>query len=587
MRVRFRWKLMLSYAVLVLLMGGTLYAYLRHTLENYFVEDIRGNLLNEARLARLLATREDALGREAEAVADVIGREIKARVTIIAPDGTVLGDSEVPPAELHHLENHSNRPEVRQALASGEGSSIRYSETLRLFMLYVAVRLQPDRGEPGVLRLALPLTSLAQASSRLHTMLGAALLVALLLSLGLSYLLSRLVTRSLRLIAETATHVGKGDFQRRVPVSGRDELADLARVMNDMAERIGSQVERLATEKNRLDAILSGMGEGLMVADAEGTIVLVNPAFRALFSPGTEVEGKSLMDIARHPDLHEAFRQVVATGGEQSAEIPLRLPEEKTLATHWVPLRTDGRLTGVVAVFHDISDIRKLENVRRDFVANVSHELRTPVTVIKGYAEALAEGSVDPEKEARFIGVIARHADRLSRLIADLLTLSSLESGGVALALVPVEPARAVAGAAALVEEKAREKGILLDLRETATAPAVLADPGRLEQVLVNLLDNAVTYTAANGAISVSAADEGEMVRISVSDTGIGIPQKDLPRIFERFYRVDAARSRDQGGTGLGLAIVKHIVQLHGGSVSVVSTPEKGTTFSFTLRKAA
>jgi two-component system phosphate regulon sensor histidine kinase PhoR len=589
MKLRFRWKLMTSYVGLVLLMGGVVYAYLHHTLETYITAEMGNNLLNEARLARLVALDRGGIDqRDAPAMAATIGAEIKARVTLIAADGTVIGDSDVAPERLATLENHLHRPEVQEALANGSGTSLRYSETLRTPMLYAALRLGEKGDRPAFLRLALPLTVLAQTSARLQATLVAAVLLALLLSLVLSYLLSRLVSRTLRLMAESAARIGAGEFDRRLPVVGRDELGELARVMNDMTARVGSQVERLSSEKNRLDAILAGMGEGLMVTDAEGRVALVNPAFSALFPLEGAVEGKALVAITRHPDLHEAFRRVMATGEEQSTEITLGFPEERTLATHWVPLRDAADIRGVVAVFHDISDIRRLEQVRRDFVANVSHELRTPVTVIKGYAEALASGQTasDPEKAARFAGVIEQHADRLGRLIADLLSLSELESGGLTLSLAPVVPVAAVGHAVTLLEGKARAKGIVVDWEGVGGAPPVLADPGRLEQVLVNLLDNAITYTPAGGTIRFGASTEGETVALSVADTGIGIPARDLPRIFERFYRVDAARSREQGGTGLGLAIVKHILLLLRGNVTVESTPGKGSVFTVTLRKA-
>ncbi|HTG80839.1 MAG TPA: ATP-binding protein, partial [Geobacteraceae bacterium] len=285
--------------------------------------------------------------------------------------------------------------------------------------------------------------------------------------------------------------------------------------------------------------------------------------------------------------LHPAFKSVVEMKSERLEEITLPFEREKAVLTHWVPLQDGKSVKGVVAVFHDISDLKRLERVRKDFVANVSHELRTPVTVIKGYAEALLSGlpETDPEQSHRFIETICRHAERLADLITDLLTLSELESGGMALELASLSLEATVRRVASLLERRAQEKGIAIDITPVLEAPPVLADRRRLEQVLINLLDNAIKYTPANGSVTVSAADAGDMVRIAVTDSGIGIPPKDLPRLFERFYRVDEARSREQGGTGLGLSIVKHIVQLHGGTVAVESTPGKGSTFSFTMQK--
>ncbi|KAF0221511.1 MAG: two-component system OmpR family phosphate regulon sensor histidine kinase [Geobacteraceae bacterium] len=589
MRPGIQWKLMASHLVLVLLMGGVLYGYLDHTLANYLIAGIKENLLNEARLAALTASRENLdLRRDAPMTASTIGREIKARVTIMALNGEVAGDSEVRPDELKGIENHLYRPEVQAALKTGAGISIRHSSTLRTGMLYVAVPFSTKGREAGIIRLALPLAAVDKTRTSLHTILGASMALAVFLSLILSYIISRVTSRSLRTMASIAARIGKGEFGRRIPVNSRDELGELAGVMNDMSVRIERQLACISAEKNRLDTILRGMGEGLMVADAKGVITLVNPAFHTLFAIEEEVEGKPLIEITRHPDLNEAFRAVVTSRSERIEEITIRLPEETKVLTHWVPLLDQDALQGVVAVFHDISDIKKLENIRKDFVANVSHELRTPVTVIKGYAETLLGGvlETDPARARRFLEVIYNHSERLASLIGDLLTLSELESGKLTMELAPMTIEGTVIQAARLLEQNARNKGVRLILGDMHEVPRILADRGRLEQVLINLIDNGIKYTPAAGSVTVSATDIGPMVKLEVKDTGIGIPAKDLPRIFERFYRVDEARSRDVGGTGLGLSIVKHIVQLHGGTVAVESVAGKGSTFSFTLKKA-
>ena len=589
MRFNIRWKLMGSYLLLTLLLGGTLYAYLSTTLERQMISGIRENLLSELRLAKFAVVRDSRdLRHDAPTLASAIGREIHARVTIISSGGVVVGDSEVKPSDLAELENHLHRPEVQEAIKTGSGSAIRYSTTLSTPMLYVAVPLTGKAGESGILRLALPLTAVDKARGSLHAILFASLSLAVLVSLLLSYVLSNVTSRTLRAMTSAATRIGSGAFDSRIPVTTRDELGELATVMNDMSTRIAGQLERISTEKNRLDTILRGMGEGLMVADTHGTVTLTNPAFRTLFALGEEVEGKPLIDLTRHPALHEGFRKVVASGSEQLEEITLRLSEEKTILTHWVPLLENGLVQGVVAVFHDISDHKKLEKIRRDFVANVSHELRTPVTIIKGYAETLLSGALteNPERACRFIEIIYSHSERLAHLIGDLLTLSEIESGDLAMERHPISMDGVVRGVVALLEPKAQQKQITVTCSGLEQAPPIQGDRGRLEQVMVNLLDNAIKYTPDGGKVGVTITDEGEMVRVSVTDSGIGIPEKYLPRIFERFYRVDSARSRDQGGTGLGLSIVKHIIQIHGGSVSVTSTHGTGSTFSFTLQKA-
>ncbi|UFS71278.1 cell wall metabolism sensor histidine kinase WalK [Geomonas sp. RF6] len=582
MRGSFRWKLIVSYLILALLLLGTLYGYLEYNLEDRLVSGIRGHMEDQARIAALMAAKEVRdLHRDAPSFTAELSRVMRARVTVVTRDGEVTGDSEVGAAQLPLLENHGNRPEIRQAMGGAIGSSVRYSATLHTDMLYVAAPLRKD----GVLRLALPLSEVEKARQGLQQTLGIALALAVVASLVLSALLARITSRPLATMAAAARRIGHGDFSTRIPIRSGDELGQLAQVMNDMAVRIEYQLQRMSSENNRLDAILKGMGEGVMVTDATGVITLVNPALRALFGEESALEGRSLLEVSRHPDLCEACRKVSAEKREELQEIDLGTA---TLLVHWVPLVQEGQFVGMVAVFHDITDLKKLEKVRRDFVANVSHELRTPVTVIKGYAETLISGALadDPERHQRFLGIILSHAERLSTLIGDLLTLSELESGELTLKPVSVAVSGAVEHALNLLEQKAAEKGIVIEVEGVAGVPRVLADPVRLDQVVINLLDNAIKYTPQGGTVTVQAAAEGEMVRISVRDSGIGIPEKDLPRLFERFYRVDAARSRDQGGTGLGLSIVKHIVQAHGGTISVESAPGKGSVFSFTVKRA-
>jgi len=580
-------RVMAAQLLIVLLLGMVIYGYLDRTLERYQSTEVTEHLTNDAGLARTVAAREIRdLRRDAPALAAAIGREIKARVTIIAGNGEVVGDSELTPRELASLDNHAGRPEVRAALAKGRGSSVRYSETLRTDMLYVAVPFRPATGDNAVLRLALPLSSLEAAKRDFHLVLGGTLSLAALLLVLLSLLLTRVSARSLHAVAAIASRIGQGELGTRVPVEKGSEVGELARVLNDMALRTEEQLGRISAEKNRLDTILRGMGEGIMVADPHGVITLVNPAFKGLFAIQDEVEGKQLIDISRHPALHDSFRDVIAQRQERVEELLLRSPKEKTVLTHWVPLLENGALQGVVAVFHDISDIRQLEKMRRDFVANVSHELRTPVTVIKGYAETLLAGVLEdnPDQAARFVGIIFAHADRLGSLIGDLLTLSQLESGTLVMESRSVRLYDVAEQVRALLEQKALERRVTIDVAGLSDAPAVIADPGRLEQVFLNLMDNAIKYTPAGGSVTLSAEAEGDQVRIVVKDTGTGIPPSDLPRIFERFYRVDSARSREEGGTGLGLAIVKHVVQMMGGSVGAESSG-KGSSFYVTLKR--
>lgn len=587
MKTSVQWKLMALFLLLVIVMGSSLYGYLQHTLDNYLGAEIRRGLASEAKLARIVAAQEIRdLQKNAPSVASNIAGEIRSRVTLISAAGEVVGDSEVPPAELAQLENHLDRPEIQQAVSAGEGASVRYSATLHTEMLYVAYPFASAGGERGILRLALPLTAMDAAKERLHGMLLLALAAVTSVALVVSYILSRVASRSVRNIIAGAERFRSGHFDARIPVASQDELGELALVMNDMAGRIEKELACIAAEKNRLDTILRGMGEGLLVTDANGSITHANPAFRAMFSIGEEIEGKPLIEISRHPALNDAFRKVASSRHGHREELSLQTEQQRTILTHWVPLLKDGKIEGIVAVYHDITEIKRLEKIRSDFVANVSHELRTPITVIQGYAETLLDTVPEEEEQtSRFMAIIHKHAERLATLVNDLLSLSELESKNFSLELTPIIIGDAVEQACSLLEPKAKGKNIAILRDRVNSLPEVLADLPRIEQVLINLIDNAIKYSTEHASITVSGRDEGDVVRISVTDQGSGIPSKDLPRIFERFYRVDEARSREEGGTGLGLAIVKHIVQLHRGTVAVESVPGEGSTFSFTLRK--
>lgn len=589
MRISFRYRLMLSYLLILLVMGGSVYFYLNRILEKSLVASLNDHLLSQTRLAALMLSRDpDSLQNDAAPLAAELGETLAARVTIISADGRVVADSQVKPAELPSVENHLNRPEVRAALQSGTGSAVRYSATVRHDMLYTAAQFNSHGTVAGVVRLSLPLETVQKVRSGLHKTLGSALLLSFLLTLVFSYLLSRRTFRPLQQVAAIAAEIGRGNFNRRLPDKWQDELGDLAAIMNDMAAKLNAQLTHLTAERNRLDAILAGMGESLMVTDTDGIITLVNPAFCRLFRAYDGLIGSPLSSISRHPALLDSYNRVKTDRRVLQNEMIVQTPAEKFLLAHWVPLLNEQELQGVVAVFLDVTDLKRLENIRRDFVANVSHELRTPVSVIKGYAETLQDGLItsDPHKAAEFVQIILNHSERLTALLHDLLSLSEMESPDFSFQMAPLSLESTLHKVCKLLDGKAAAKGVIITVADLGGVPAVMADKGRLEQVMVNLLDNAIKYSSEGGQVRITAGEEGEFIRISVSDSGPGVPEASIPRLFERFYRVDSGRSRKEGGTGLGLAIVKHIVQLHGGVVSVANNPGgAGATFSFTLRK--
>ena len=584
--MKFRWKLTLSYLLLILLLTGAYYISFDRNAQTYFLKESREHLISQTRLAGLLAEREnDALSPQR--LAEKIGAVVHARVTLIDRSGAVMGDSDLRRANSHELENHLQRPEIQQALRTGSGSAIRYSKTLKISMLYTASTYETNE-QVALIRLALPLKNLENAAASLRRMTAGTVSGTILLALIFSAFLSKITSRPLQEMAKLAARIGKTEERIIIPVVSRDEIGSLATVLNDMSERIDIQMQSLSTEKTRLDAILRGMGEGVALISRDGIITLVNPAFLGMFEVDETVKGKNLIEISRNPDILAAFYNVIASREKLVHEIKL-LSGNRTLLANWTPLSLAGERDCIVAVFHDITAMKRMEEMRSDFVANVSHELRTPVSVIKGYAETILQNDMlysNQEQACRFVEIIYRHSERLTTLINDILTLSSLEAEKTKLDLHPMDIVGTIIKSRNLLSSEAASKNITLATAIADGLPKALADQGRLEQVLVNLIDNAIKYTPDGGEISITADAIDSAIRISVRDTGVGIPSKDLSRIFERFYRVDEGRSRERGGTGLGLAIAKHIVQLHGGDLSVTSVPEKGSVFSFTLRTA-
>lgn len=578
--MQFRWKLFISYFVITLLVAGAGFLYLKITLERQITDQTKEALARKTALIRQaileapIRNQQEQLHRLADAG--------QVRVSVIARDGRVIADSDVADTAVRNLENHLMRPEIQAALASGSGWASRYSETIKTTMLYYTVQVAADG---PLLRLALPMVHLDKARSDLHRLLGGVVVVLLGMSFILSVLLSRLLSRPLDSITQAASQVSEGEKGVRVHLGNGPEFDRLATVMNAMVSRIETQVDSLEQEQQRLAAILRGMGEGVMVTDAQGVIRLVNPAFKKQFGLTGAVEGEALVNVCRQPDLINAIDRQRSTGGEVQCEVTVPMTGT-TLLAHGVPLTSVGGRHGVVVtVFHDISELKRLEHMRRDFVANVSHELRTPVAVIKGYAETLLDGALAdiPERRHHFVSIIARHAERLTTLIQDILTLSRLESKELQLNLHPHAIRETVVKACQLMEDHALASGITIHNAVPEGLPAVLIDEAQIEQVILNLVDNAIKYSPSGGTVTIDAALHGNRLHVSVSDTGLGIPAKDLPRIFERFYRVDEGRSREQGGTGLGLAIVKHIVQMHNGEVSARSQVGVGTVITVAL----
>ncbi len=536
-------------------------------------------LANDSDLSMALANGD---GKAADAVSDRIAAGTRLRVSIIAADGRVLGDSA---SDTLPMDNHAGRPEIAEALQGRPGSSMRLSPTLGIEMAYAASPILAEGRVTGVLRVAMGAPDILQGVSPFIVM-AAAVAIAMVIAIGATGArFGALVTEPVNALIEAASHWSSGRLDRRLKRFDDPELTVLADTMNAMASDLSGRIQAAGRHQRELGAILDGMDEAVLSIDADLVVQLANPkAIEVLCRNGNSMKfiGRTILQATGNVALEELARRCAEAGIKEEEEIILYNGEARHLLVHAAPLPLESGRTGVVIVLDDISRLKRLERVRKDFVANVSHELRTPITLIKGFAETLE--TVDtPEESARFLVIIRRHADRMASIIEDLLTLARLESPErgqletrqVAAHLVLVHAVESLG-------DRAGNKGIGIDIKAEGTL-MVEANEGLLEQALVNLLDNAVKYSPRGSSIRAEAGVDGGFIRFAIVDNGPGIPLRDQSRLFERFYRVDRARSRELGGTGLGLAIVRHIALAHGGDASVESREGAGSTFIFRI----
>jgi len=581
LRLRTFWKLGLSYLALLLIAFSVVYLYTLRTWRRSSLEASYQHLDSIARLAESRPpsrAERDSFAAWAEWIS-----ESGARVTVVAPDGTVLADSDEDPSRM---ENHGDRPEVKTAWVEGRGRTIRLSESVNQDLAYLAVRASWAATGPVVVRLAIPLRTVDQAMDGLRAPLAASLLLALAIVAAITSVMSRRFSQRVARLKSVLQRVAQGDLRSETVVEGSGEIAELQGWLNQAVERLAQSMRALEDERNQSAAILSSMSEGVAVVDRDERIRYSNPAFRrALHSGGDQTfEGRRLVEVTRQSEIL-AMVQGVLKGGERM---------EAAIATaglkprHFLVRAAPAGETGAVLVVLDVTEIRRLERVRRDFVANVSHELRTPLTAIQGFAETLLRGALDePENSRRFVEIIRDHAWRLARLTEDLLKLSRIEAGKLELEIRPISVASVVEQCAETARLKVAEKRQSLTVTVCEPPPFARADSHALLDVLRNLLDNAIQYTPEDGHVAIrvtlAGAEGTEEVRIAVQDDGIGIPASSHDRIFERFYRVDAARSRKVGGTGLGLSISKHLVEGMGGRIELESQLGRGSTFTVVL----
>ncbi|MBF6614010.1 MAG: HAMP domain-containing protein [Chloroflexi bacterium] len=615
-------RIAISYAALVLLTAGVLASLLGGESEAREEEALRTRLTDQARAAAYNATplfRAGVPMTATNSLAHNLGALFGTRVTFIRPDGSVVGDSEEDPTRM---ENHAGRPEVAQVLANPSpasssvvGISSRLSATVHRRLLYVAVGVE-DPSAPshiiGVARVAYPMTAVEQVRDTLWGNLALAVLLVSLPAALLGALLARSIVGPLTILMGTAYRFGKGDLSVRSLTSG-GEIGELSREFNTMAERLSDTIHRRTVERNQMAAVLSHMHDGILITDAQGHLEAMNAAAAQLFgTTEAKAAGRSLIEVTRSHELHQAMQTALLQPGTDRRRLQIDAGGRKLAAVLTVvpmPAATPGpgpgqesqevgevgevaevRSYAGLVVVQDVTELHRLERARRDFVANIGHELRTPLASIKLLVETLNIAvKDDPEAAQGFLHRIDVEVDGLTQLVRELLELSRIESGQVQLNLQPVEVSGLLERAAGRLRTQSEQAGVNLDVQIASSIPPANADPGRVEQVLVNLLHNAVKFTEPGGRITLKAVPHDSSVLISVEDTGVGIPPDDLPRIFERFYKVDKARTSGdtrEGGTGLGLSITKHIVQAHGGQIWATSDLGRGTTFFFTLPMA-
>ncbi|MCX5687736.1 MAG: ATP-binding protein [Candidatus Omnitrophica bacterium] len=585
----FIFKLTFSYVFIILISFGFIAFFLDKKLEENALKDIKASLVNQAYLIETQISAENLIKENTiflDSLVKILSKKINCRITVLNSRGKVLADSEKSLDEIPNMENHADRPEINTASSGLIGEEIHYSRTLSIDMMYVALPIK-DKGEViGVLRLALPLSDLKE----MLTVIRKAIFFSLFFALGLAFVLGSMLTKAIIKPINKMIYVSRkfsqGDFSHKIFIDSKDELGELATTLNKMAQNMEDKIGEIEVKNQHLVAILESMVEGIIVVDKTSRIVSINFTVEKIFNISKKnLEGKIFLEAIRNNDILDIINVVLKKGEFTSCELTLMWPVQKIFQINASPIFEKGIVNGCLLVIHDMTEIRKLETMRRDFVANVSHELKTPLTSIKGFTETLLEGALDDkENNMHFLKIIQSHTERLNKLVDDLLSLSHLESKEIQLKKQEFDLKEQVEQVIVNFKAQLEKKG--MDIKNELSRGIVInADKDRIEGVFTNLLDNAIKFSKDKGVIKIYGQEENGKIKIIVEDSGIGIPEKDISRIFERFYRVDKARSRELGGTGLGLSIVKHIVELHGGNVGVESVEGFGSKFWFTLPK--
>jgi len=585
-RKRLLWQIYPYYLVIALIALAAIAWYASTALREVYVARIKADLHARATLLERTFTAEVAAGHfeRIDALCKELGNTTDTRITVILPNGKVVGETEESP---ERMDAHSDRPEIIAALAGQVGWATRYSNTLHEQRAYAAIPLYEKAEVIGALRTSVSIKSIDEALHGILVSIALFCAVTAVLLAGVSFLIARRIVRPLEVLGAEAECLAQGELSRKLPVSNIREIGTLAESLNRMAASLDEKLRDIMNQGNEREAILSSMAEGVLAIDSGERLLRINEAAAKLLGiDAAAAQGRLLQEVVRSHELQALLEGVLRQRGAKEEEIVLRGDgSERNVHAQATVLKDAGGTIGAVAILHEVTQLKKLEKVRRDFVANVSHELRTPVTSIKGFVETLLDGAMNnPQELQRFLQIVAVQTDRLNAIIEDLLTLSRIEQeeekAEIALGQSPVRGV--LETAIEVCRMKAAEKNIQLEMNCDAGLTAAVNVP-LLEQAVINLIDNAIKYSYPEQPIRLSAERANGEIVIHVQDQGCGIGREHLPRIFERFYRVDKARSRKLGGTGLGLAIVKHIAQAHGGRATVESLLGKGSTFSIHL----